>query len=323
MNCHTGEILAIANRPTYNLNTFSDSDESARRNRAITDIYEPGSVFKIVTAAAALEEEVMTLNDTIFCENGEYRALPGRILHDVHPYGMLDFASVLIKSSNIGTVKIAEKLGEKKLYHYIRQFGFGEKTLIDLPGEVGGMLRPPSEWSKYSITSIPMGQEVAATAIQVVTAMAVIANGGSLVTPYVIDEIKDSQQVTIKNFEPLIKRTFMHEDVAKKMQKILVRVVEEGTGQRAKIEGVPVGGKTGTAQKILPDGSGYSHSDFFSSFIGFFPADEPQFAMVVMLDEPGPRYYGGTVAAPVFKNVAEKTLNYLGYIKKDDDEKKI
>lgn len=313
MDPNNGQILALANRPTYDINTYSTTTEAHRRNRAITDFYEPGSVFKIVTAAAALQEDAFSLSDTIDCENGQYRPLRGRILNDVHGYGEIDFATVFIKSSNIGTVKIAEELGEKKLYHYIKQFGFGERTMVDLPGEVEGIVRPPHEWSKYSITSIPMGQEVTSTALQLLSAVSVIANGGNLITPYVIDEVRDAQGVVMKKSRPFIKRTFLDEEVCSTVRLILQRAVEEGTGKNARIEGVPVAGKTGTAQKVAPDGRGYSHSDFMSSFVGFVPADDPILAIVVTLDEPGPLYYGGTVAAPVFKNIAEKSLNYLGH----------
>ena len=180
-----------------------------------------------------------------------------------------------------------------------------------------GVIRPTERWSKLSITSIPIGQEIAVTALQMITALSAIANGGQLVTPYIIDEIRDTKGVLIKKTEPLIKRTFIDETVAAMLRTILVRVVEEGTGKKARIEGIKVAGKTGTAQKILKERKGYSHSDFMSSFIGFVPADDPQLAIIVVLDEPRPLYYGGTVAAPVFKNIAEKTLNYIGYKKND------
>jgi cell division protein FtsI (penicillin-binding protein 3) len=318
MDPNDGRVLALANRPTYDLNSYSTASEAHRRNRAITDFYEPGSIFKIVTAAAALQEDLFSLSDTIDCENGKYRPLRGRILNDVHAYGVIDFPTVFIKSSNIGTVKIAEELGEQKLYHYIKQFGFGERTMIDLPGEVEGIIRHPQQWSKYSITSIPMGQEVTATALQMLSAVSAIANGGNLITPYVIDEIRDNQDVVIKKNSPFIKRTFLDEDVCETVRSILERAVEEGTGKNARISGVTVAGKTGTAQKVAPDGRGYSHSDYMSSFVGFVPADDPALAIIVTLDEPRPLYYGGTVAAPVFKNIAEKALTYLGLFNEEN-----
>ena len=311
LDCHEGKVLAMANRPTYDLNEYPDAEESFRRNRAITDFFEPGSVFKVITASAALQEGIVTLDDTFYCEKGEYRVTRGRVLHDVHPYGELNFPTVIIKSSNIGTVKVAQKLGEEKLYHYIKEFGFGELTSIDLPGEVSGMVHHPDHWSKISITAIPIGQEVAVTTLQLVTALSVIANGGHVIRPYVIDRIHDDKGVVIKKTYPLLKRKIIDYDVAHTMRTILTRVVEEGTGRRARIEGIQVAGKTGTAQKILKERRGYSHSDFVACFMGFVPADDPLFSIIVMVDEPRGAYYGGTVAAPVFKNIAEKTLNYL------------
>jgi cell division protein FtsI (penicillin-binding protein 3) len=319
MDCRDGRILAIANRPTYDLNSYSKADESMRRNRVVTDYFEPGSVFKIVTAVAGLQEKAFTLEDEIFCENGNYQPLRGRTLHDVHPYGTIDYPTIFIKSSNIGTVKVAQKVGEEKIYRYIKEFGFGNLTGVDLPGEVMGVVRPPSTWSKYSITSIPMGQEVTVTALQMVTALSVIANGGNLVTPYIIDEIKDSDNVVIKKHTPFVKRTIIDEDVCAQVREILIRAVEEGTGKKAIIEGIKVGGKTGTAQKVAADGKGYSRSAYMASFIGFVPADQPMLSVIVVLDEPGPMYYGGVVSCPVFKNIAEKTLNYLGYSKNETE----
>ncbi len=307
----TGEILAMANRPTYDNNKYNFSESSERRNRAITDIYEPGSVFKSVTFAGAIEEGVFDFEDKIFCENGEYRPLRGRVLHDAHEYGELDFPTVLIKSSNIGTVKIAQKLGEKKLYEYIKKFGFGEPTGVELPGEAAGIVRPLKLWSKYSITSIPMGQEVAVNNLQIAVAYSAIANGGKLIKPYVVKKIVDKKGVIIKENHTFVKRNVVSSDTASSLIDILVKVVEEGTGKRAQIEGVKVAGKTGTAQKLDPGGKGYSHSKFFSSFVGIVPADCPKLVISVVFDEPRPSYYGGTVAGPVFKEIAEKSLKYM------------
>jgi len=313
MNPKTGEILAMSSRPTFDPNDRTQSDIAHRRNRPITDIFEPGSVFKIVTAAAALNEGVVTESDHFDCEQGEWRARPSRIIHDVHPYGILSFSEVLIKSSNIGTVKIAKRLGEKKLYEYIKRFGFGEKTMIDFPGEVSGILRPPHKWSKYSITSIPFGQEVAATAIQMLSAISAIANRGYLVRPYLLKEIRDERGVTLYKKDPTILHSVITPEVSATMRSILERVVNEGTGKRARIDGVRVAGKTGTSQKLDPNG-GYSHSHFIGSFIGFAPAEDPMLAMIVSIDDPKPYYYGGTVAAPVFQEVIEASLIHLGYV---------
>ncbi len=313
MDPNTGEILALANRPTFDPNQYGKAQPDARRNRVITDVYEPGSVFKIVTASAALNEGVVTPETIFFCENGKYN-YGIKTLHDVHAYGKLTFEEVLIKSSNIGAVKIAAKLKPEVFYSYVRKFGFSEPTGIDFPGEVSGFARPPSRWSKTTPYNMPIGHEIMVTAIQVTSAMAVIANGGNLMKPYLLSKIADSQGVVIKENHPEVKRRVIRSEVAYKMRKILERVVNEGTGKAAKIDEIPTGGKTGTAQKVLPGGHGYSHSSFFSSFVGLAPIEEPRLVMAVVVDDPHPSYYGGTVAAPVFREVMEAGLLYLGYV---------
>lgn len=307
MNPKTGEILAMANQPGFDPNAYHRANADSRRNRAITDMYEPGSVFKIVAAGGALNEGIVTPETKFFCENGKWN-WGYKVLHDVHGYGTLDMAEVVVKSSNIGTVKIALKLGSTKLQEYIKDFGFGGYSGIDLPGEASGFARPPSQWSKTSPYNIPIGHEVMVTGLQMVTAMSVVANGGYLVKPYIISKIQDTAGVTLKEKKPVIKKQVLKPEIAAIMRKILTRVVDEGTGTKAQIPGIPVGGKTGTAQKILPGGKGYSHSAFMSSFVGFAPSDNPRYAMVVVLDEARPLYYGGTVAAPVFKEVMEAAL---------------
>jgi len=306
----TGAILAMASRPVFNPNDGKMPVEDAIRNRAITDIYEPGSIFKVITISAALNENKVTPEDTFFCENGTWHASRKRVVHDVHPYGQLTVAGVLLKSSNIGTCKIAKVLGEKSLYQYIKMFGFGESTGVDLRGEVPGIVHPLNRWSGFSITAVPFGQEVAATALQMVRAMSVVANGGYLVKPQIVRELRDEYGVMIKNFPHPDGEKILTDETASRMQEMLVRVVEEGTGKTARIEGVKVAGKTGTSQKLNP-GGGYSHSNFIGSFMGFAPADRPALCMVVMLDDPKPLYYGGTVAAPVFQKVMKEALFYL------------
>lgn len=315
MEAKTGKILAIANRPSHNPNQAKSSSPESRRNRAITDMYEPGSVFKIVAASAALNENKVTPETVFFCENGKYN-YGYKVLRDVHAYGNLSFEEVIIKSSNIGTVKIAAKLDPDVFNHYIELFGFGRATGIDLPGEAPGFVRPPQQWSKTSPYNIPMGHEIMVTPIQMMAAMAVVANGGTLVKPYIISKVEDQAGVLLKQNLPTIKHQVMRPEVAQTMQRILYRVVEEGTGKSARIPGIPVGGKTGTAQKVLPGGKGYSHSNFISSFYGFGPAEAPELVMGVVLDDPKPKYYGGTVAAPVFKEVMEAALISMGYIPK-------
>lgn len=314
MNPKNGEILAISNRPAFDPNRYREnSDANVRRNRAVTDIYEPGSVFKAVTVAAAIEEGVVTMDDVIFCENGTWQYSRRRKINDVHPYGKLSVRDVLVKSSNIGTVKIAEKVGPETLYEYIRRFGFGQQTGIDLPGEVSGILRPLDQWSGYSMTSIPYGQEIAATAIQTLQAISVIANGGQKVQPWVVRELRDASGVVLeKKKQPEAVRVIQNE-TAKLLTEAMVGVVELGTGKMARIPGVKVAGKTGTTQKLDPKG-GYSHSHHIASFAGFAPADDPVIAMIVLVDDPGPSYYGGTVAGPVFSTVVEEALLYLGVL---------
>lgn len=306
---HTGAILALANQPTYDLNQYSSASNNERRNRLICDLFEPGSVFKIVTASGALEEKKVIEGDKIFCENGSYK-ISTHILHDHTPHGWLTFREVVEQSSNIGMSKVAQMLGKDLVYKYIKFFGFGSKLGIDLPGEVSGIAREPRFWSKLSIATIPMGQEVAATTLQLAAEISIIANGGQLMKPYIVKEIRDKYGETIKQFSPTLLRKVISLDTANRIKKILVGVIEEGTGKLAKMLGFSAAGKTGTAQKLEPNGR-YSHSKFVASFIGFAPAEDPLIAVAITVDEPHPYYFGGVVAAPVFKNVASDTLRYL------------
>ena len=309
MDPHTGRILALANRPSYDLNDRSGISMDSMRNRAICDLFEPGSVFKIVTASAALQEKKVTEEDIFDCENGAYR-VGGRILHDYKPHGRLTFRQVIEESSNIGTVKVAQLLGPDTLYHYLRAFGFGAKLGIDLSGEISGMISPVRSWSKSSISSIPMGQGVGVTALQLVSAISVIANGGQLMKPYIIDAVRDNQGEIVKRNKPVLIRKVISLDTAMRIKKILTGVVEEGTGRLAKVSGFSAAGKTGTAQKIEANGT-YSHDKFIASFIGFAPAEDPLLAIVVIVDEPHPSYFGGVVAAPVFQKVAGDAIRYM------------
>lgn len=308
MDPRTGEILALANRPTYDLSRFAQSPAESRTNRAIAHVYEPGSVFKIVAASAALEEETFVETDKIFCENGEYR-IANHILHDYHPYGTLTFHDVIVQSSNIGTTKIAKKLGPPNFYKYAKRFGFGQKTGIDLIGEVDGLLKPPSQWSRTSIGALPIGHEVTVTPLQLVCAISAIANDGVRMRPFVVKYIKDSRDELIRSFQPRVADRVISDDTAQRMKAILADVVERGTGRRARIKGVSIAGKTGTAQKVI-DGA-YAQNKFYASFIGFAPVEDPQLAIVVVFDEPHPDHFGGTVAAPVFREVVINALKYL------------
>ncbi len=308
MDPHTGEILAYANRPTYDLSHPAGSLPEQRVNRAIVYTYEPGSVFKIVTASAALEENVAKEDDKFFCENGKYK-VGNHILRDHTPHGMLTFKGVFEESSNIGVCKIAQLLGPQKIYEYIKRYRFGIPTGIHMPGEAPGNIKPPSQWSKTSIGAVPMGQEVTVTAMQLIGAMSSIANGGVYMQPFVVKSIRDDQDQVIKDFEPKALSTVIPPDIAKRVTDVLIGVVENGTGKRAKIEGIKVAGKTGTAQKVT-NGT-YSHNKFVATFYGFAPADDPKLAIIVTYDEPHPDYYGGTVAAPIFQEVMENSLKYF------------
>lgn len=309
MNPHTGEILALANRPTFDLNNAEDTQANIRRNYAITDLFEPGSSFKVITASAAIEENKVKEEDMFFCENGSY-LVANHILHDHRPHGWLSFREIIKQSSNIGTTKVAQILGEPTLYSYIKLFGFGSNLGIDLYGEITGMIKEPRFWSKTSIGAIPIGHEVGVTALQMVSAISVIANGGLLMKPYVLREVRDEYAEQIKAFNPTLIRKVISADTANRIKEILVGVIGEGTGRLAAIPGFRVAGKTGTAQKLGPDGR-YVHNKFVASFIGFVPADDPAIAICVVVDEPRPYYFGGVVCAPVFKKVAADVLRYL------------
>lgn len=311
MEPYSGNILALANRPTFNPNQIEKNNTDAIRNRAICDIYEPGSVFKIVTASGVLEEGVVQLIDRFYCEQGSFRVAGGHILNDHKPHGWLTFEEVIEQSSNIGTAKVAAKLGTAKLYEYIKRFGFGDTSGVDMPGEVKGIIRPPNKWSKLSPFTIPMGQEIGVTSIQIASAMSAIANGGILYRPRIAQCIKDRDGKIIRTFEPVAKTRVISPDTSTYLKKILSGVVKEGTGKLAAVPGYSSAGKTGTAQK-LEDGGNYSHSKFVATFAGFAPVDNPALCIVVVLDEPHPYYYGGVVSAPVFSEVAKESLRYLG-----------
>ena len=308
MNPRTGEILAFANRPTYNLEEVSKSTPESRTDRAIVFTFEPGSVFKIVTASAALQERVVSEGSMINCEHGAYR-VANHILHDHEPLGTITFKQVIEQSSNIGTTKVAQRLGAQRMYNYAHHFRFGIRTGIDLPGEALGILKPVSKWSKTSIGAIPIGQEVTVTPIQLMGAISAIANDGIYMRPFVVKYIKDAHGEIIYQRNPEILDKVISKVTSNRMKAILKGVVDEGTGTKAQIPGVTAAGKTGTAQKVV--GGSYSHSHFFATFAGFAPVDNPRLACVVVFDDPHPAYYAGSVAAPVFSEVVGDALKYL------------
>jgi len=310
MDPFTGEILALANHPTFNMNKYNRSPADSLRNPAVSDVYEPGSVFKIVTASAVINEGLVGLDDIIFCENGEY-SVGGRILHDFHPYGDLTFTQVISKSSNIGTVKLAKRLGKKRLFDYINRFGFGDKTGIDIPGEVPGISRAPGSWSRSDITTIPIGQGIAVTPIQLACAISVIANGGYLASPFIVKEITTMDGEPVHRTSPDMKRQVIGPDTAMEMKNVLEKVISEGTGRRVRSEKYSMCGKTGTAQMVNPAG-GYYDNRYYASFVGFAPEDDPKISIVVVARDPHPVHFGGSVCGPAFKNIAEKVLEYMG-----------
>ena len=308
MDPKSGDILALAMSPLYDLNNAKRSEPADRRNRAITDLFEPGSVFKVFTLSGVLQEKVMGLDDRLNCEGGTW-AVAGKVLHDVHGYGMLTLREVIEKSSNIGTVKAGMKLGAARLHQTIRNFGFGTKTGIGLAGEISGLVPHPKNWSRSSIINIPIGQGVAVTPIQLASAFAAIANDGVLMKPRLLTHIADSEGRILQSYDAEAVREVISKETALQVRTVLEGVVARGTGKKAAVPGFKAAGKTGTAQKLLP-GGGYSHDRFWASFVGFVPYDEPRIVVAVSIDEPHPVYYGGEVAAPAFSKVASEILAY-------------
>ena len=309
----TGEILAMVSRPTFDPNQRATYESWAVKNRILADTYEPGSTFKIVTVAAALNEKVADLNSTFFCENGEM-FYGGSSLKDHEDYGMLTLREVVAKSSNIGMAKLAIQLGEEKVHEYARLFGFGQKTQRGegaLPGEEGGLLRPIRRWSKLSITRIPMGYEVAATNLQMALAYGAIANGGKRMEPRIIKAVVDRDNRVVLQFLPKVVCQAIQPETAEKMVEALRGVVsDQGTAEGAQVPGYEVAGKTGTARKVVQ--GDYAKDKYRASFIGFLPAEKPEFLVSIMVDEPkGKVYYGGLVAGPAFKNIATQVAEQL------------
>lgn len=323
MDPFTGEILALANRPAFDLNDIMGAGRNDVRNRAITDIYEPGSTFKVVAGAAAVEEKLFPAGQTFDCSRGSIE-VGGKNVRDAHRHGVLTFEEVIQKSSNVGTIMIGMRLGRERLYDYAKRFEFGERTQIDLPGEVSGWIRKPEKWSATSLGAIPIGQEVAVTPLQVLRAYAAIANGGYLVQPHLVSEIRTPEGQPVFTFSPDQKKRIISEKTASTMRDILKTVVEDGgTAKGAAIDGNKVAGKTGTAQLVDQRTKRYSKDRFISSFVGFVPADNPKIAMIVVVHEPKGQIYGGVVAAPVFKAVADQALSYMNVPRDDSPGKNV
>jgi cell division protein FtsI (penicillin-binding protein 3) len=310
MEPKTGAILAMAVHPKFDPNSVRSISPDLWRNRALTDAYEPGSTMKMFTAAAALEEKIMAPGTLINGENGQMETA-GRVIHDHEKHGWMTFAQVIQKSSNIGAAKVAMALGEERLYRYLRAFGFGERSEIDLSGEVAGLVKDPRGWGRQSLTSIAFGQEIGITTLQLATAVSAIANGGWLLKPYVVSEVRDSGGQVVMKTGPLVRRRPITLETAETLTAILEGAVTTGTGGRAAVPGYRVAGKTGTAQKIDPQTGRYSPTLFVASFTGFVPVEAPRLVIVVVIDEPHSDQWGGTIAAPVFRRIAEQALTYL------------
>ncbi|HUV62678.1 MAG TPA: penicillin-binding protein 2 [Sedimentisphaerales bacterium] len=315
----TGAILAMVSLPDFDPAEAGSTDPNHFRSRAITDWYEPGSIIKPFTVAAALDAGVVNKTEKIFCENGSYSGKGfGRIGEYRRGFGDLTVAEILINSSNIGMAKIGQRLGKDRLYAGMRLFGFGGKTGIELPGEVPGLLRPPGQWTGYSVTRIPFGQEICVTSMQLVRAFCILANGGRLVRPFMVRAVVEANgKITELNQPAPPVGYIIKPEVAEWLVKeALVRVVTEGTGKRAQLKPWQVFGKTGTANIARSDAKGYSDSEYVASFIAGAPADDPAIVVLVSVRKPnralGKGYTGGVVAAPVAAKIIERTLNYLG-----------
>lgn len=305
----TFAVLALAQLPAFDPNRPAESVAAARRNRGVSDCYEPGSTLKALVVAAALDAGQVTETDRFFCENGAYR-IGGHTIHDVRPYADLSVERILAKSSNIGALKIGELVGAERYRAYLQAFGLGQLTGIDLPGEIAGIL--PERWSRIKLATVSFGQGVAVTPLQLVTAYAALANDGMLMRPYVVSEVVNSRGEVVRANRPTPLRQVVQPETARRVRALLERVVQpDGTGWRAQVPGFRVAGKTGTSQKIDPRG-GYSETGRIASFVGMVPAERPRLVILVVVDEPQGVTGGGAIAAPVFREIARRSLATLG-----------
>jgi cell division protein FtsI (penicillin-binding protein 3) len=310
MEPQTGAVLAMAQVPFFNPNAYTDFNKQLWRNRAITDPFEPGSTMKIFSAAAAIESGDVKAHDIFYCENGSYK-IGRNVVHDIKKFGWLSLQQIIKYSSNIGAVKISEKVGPERLYEMFRKFGFGDKTGIDSPGETAGSLSYYKNWTTVDTSSIAFGYGVSVSAIQLIAAVSAIANDGILMKPYFVQAITDESGQPLKQFQPQTVRRVISKQTARTIKAIMKTVITSGgTGTNAALENYTVCGKTGTTRKLDESGT-YSNNKHIASFVGFTPADKPQLAILVVIDEPQGKYYGGTVSAPVFRRIARETLNYL------------
>ena len=306
----SGEILALANAPTFDPNKVSEAKPETRANWALQNIYEPGSTFKIVAFSAAIEKKLARPEDHIDCQMGSI-TVAGRLIHDHHPFGSLTIAEALAKSSNVAAIKLGLRVGDPTMYDYMRRFGFGAKTGVELPGETVGIVRKVERWQPSSIGSIAIGQEVGVTPVQMVAAFGALANDGVRIAPHLIREVRNADGSIAYSAQPEHRRVISAE-TAIALRGMLEGVTLNGTAKKAQLDGYSAAGKTGTAQKIDPKTKAYSSTKFVGSFVGFAPVSNPQVVIIVVIDEPSGAYHGGDVAAPIFREVAEQVLPSLG-----------
>ncbi len=312
LNPETGEILAMAVVPLFNPNIFWKYKPDQWRNRAITDSYEPGSTLKTFLLSAALESRIVSPRTTFYCEEGKFQ-FASHIIHDTKGFGTLTVSDIIVFSSNIGAVKMGQKLGYEKFLTYLEKFGFGSKTGIDLNGEISGFIRPSNQAKEIDRANLFFGQGMTASSLQIALAMAAIANGGELMRPFVVKAIRDQSGRVVKEMKPQVIRKVISTKTARNVARILEGVVsEDGTAPLAAISGYRVAGKTGTSQKVDPRTRSYSNKDYVAIFVGFVPADKPRMVILMTVDEPEGKAYGGLVAGPAFQEVGTWALNYLG-----------
>lgn len=318
MDPQTGEILALANKPDYDPNHYSDYSPFTSKNRVVQSLYEPGSSFKSFTASALLQEGLTDLNEKIYC--GESVRVANHLFHDWKNFDRdLSVTEIFENSSNVGVIELTSRIEKEKFYEYIRLFGFGSRTGVDLPGEGKGIVRSPSDWSLTDLPAISIGQGIAVTPVQMVTALSALINGGKLLRPYVVKYVSSSDGKIIKENRPLVIRRVSSESLSQTIKSLLEGVVEEGTGKRAKVTGYSLGGKTGTAQIPASNKRGYLPNKYIASFMGFAPVDSPRIAGIVIIKEPTGAYYGGEVAAPLFRRIMKRVLPYLNILPQKEE----
>ena len=304
---YSGAVLAMANYPTFDPNRHQNFPLDSKRNRCITDVYEPGSTMKMVTASILLQEQLKSSNDIVFCNNGSF-TFHGRVFHDTKKHGWLTLRKVVEKSSNIGMIKFSQEISKPVFFRYLKNFGFGAKTGIGLPGEAAGLLDVPSRWSLVTKASISIGYGIGVTTLQMAVAYAAMVNGGYIYRPYVVSHLQNSAGEIIPVSKPMQVRQVLSKEVSEELKSFMRGVVERGTGKKARIDNIVTGGKTGTARKMNPKTGKYSARNYMASFIGFAPYDRPRYVCAVVIDEPRTTHYGGEAAAPVFREIIRRIV---------------